>query len=95
MTPLDSDLIYIKNLANDSDTPTNPPLTDPLGMELLQLNLDGSTPTYTHIPLCVLYPMVESETSLPSALEVLATMKSLPPLSVAILTPLSTPLISS
>jgi len=82
--PFGTDLISIETLANDSTAPANPPFTDPLGPELLRLDPDGSTLAYTFVPLSVIYPMEEYETSLPFASAVSTAMSSLPPLSVAI-----------
>lgn len=89
-SPYGSDLISIENLANDYVPPANPPLINPLGSELLWLNPDGFTPTYNFVPLSVVYPMAEFETSLPSPSTVSAAMSSFPPLSGAIPTPPST-----
>jgi len=93
--PSYSDMISIETLADESNAPTNPPLTDPLGPELLQLIPQGSTPVYTYVPLSMIYPMEESETSLPYTSAISVTMSSLPPLIMTIPTPPSTPLTSS
>lgn len=81
--PFGSDFISIETLENDSVSPANPPLTDPLGPELLQLNLDGSTPTFNFLPLLVVCPIMESKTSLPLQSVVQTIMSSLSPLSGA------------
>lgn len=81
--PSSTNLVSIETLVEDSTTPTKPPLIDPFGPEFFQLNHDGFTPAYTYLPFPVLYPMVESVTSLPSTPAVSSAMQSLPPLSVA------------
>ena len=60
-------MISIETLGDDFDAPSNPPLTDPLGPDLLRLNLDGYTLVYTYVHFSVIYPMAEFEKSLPYA----------------------------
>lgn len=90
-----SDLISIKTLVDDYVSSHNPHLTNPLGPKFLQLKLDGSTPSYTFLPLSVVFPMEKFETCLPSPSIVSAAMSSFSPLSGAIPTPSSTSLTSS
>lgn len=54
--PYDSDLIFIEALVDDCVAPANPPLTNPLGLALLRLNPEGSTPDYTFDPSGYLCP---------------------------------------
>lgn len=46
-----SDLVSIKALEDESTSPTNPPLTSALGLEVFWPHPNYYTPTYTHIPL--------------------------------------------
>lgn len=93
-SPPGSDLIHIETLANDYASPINLPLSYPLGVELLRLNLDGSTRAYIYSPFLSL-PMEEVNSPLPFSYVVSAIMNSFPPLSVGRPTPPSTHITSS
>lgn len=75
-----SDLVLIETLKYDSTLPINSPLTDPLRLELLWLNLDRYTTAYIYVSFP---PMDKVSSTLPSAFGVFAAMSSFPPLSVA------------